>query len=120
MDICLLFTNCFPHSWSYWDDIVTYINESYTHHSSKVRSFSAKSHPEKAGNRICGTLDFKIFGGSMPPDPPRMSRAFGARKLPQRNYDPGYATVCMLPSSSIKTESVGQIASVWKLALLEN
>ena len=45
------------------------------------------------GNRICGTLDFKIFPGSMPPDPPRMTRAFGARILPPpRNYDPGYAT----------------------------
>ena len=27
----------------------------------KSKIFFAKSHPEKAGNRICGTLDFKIF-----------------------------------------------------------
>ena len=50
--------------------------------SSKVRSFSAKSHPKNAGKRICGTLDFKIFRGSMPPDPPRIARAFGARIPP--------------------------------------
>ena len=50
--------------------------------SSNVRSFSANSHPEKARNRICGTLDFKIFRGSRPPDPPRIACAFGARILP--------------------------------------
>ena len=44
--------------------------------------FSAKSQPENAGNRICGTLDFKIFRGSMPTDPARMARAFGARISP--------------------------------------
>ena len=47
--------------------------------SSKFRLYSAKSHPKDAGNRICGTLDFKIFRGSMPPDPPRMAHAFGVR-----------------------------------------
>ena len=47
--------------------------------SSKLRLYSAKSHPKVAGNRICGTLHFKIFRGSMPPDPPRMAHAFGAR-----------------------------------------
>ena len=52
-------------------------------YSSKVRSFSAKSYPEKAGNRICGTLDFKIFeAGNLPPDPPRIACAFGGRILP--------------------------------------
>ena len=47
--------------------------------SSKLRLYSAKSHPKVAGNRICGTLHFKIFRGSMPPDPPRMAHAFGVR-----------------------------------------
>ena len=47
--------------------------------SSKLRLYSAKSHPKDAGNRICGTLDFKIFRGSMPPDPPRIAHAFGVR-----------------------------------------
>ena len=27
----------------------------------------------------------------MPPGPPTMARAFGARILPPQNYDPGYA-----------------------------
>ena len=30
----------------------------------------------------------------MPSDPTRMTRAFGARTLLTRNYDPGYATAC--------------------------
>ena len=54
----------------------------------KSKIFSAKSHPQNAGNRNCDTLDFKIFRGSMPPDPTRMTRAFGARTLLTRNYDP--------------------------------
>jgi hypothetical protein len=38
-----------------------------------------QSHPENAGNRISGTLDFKHFPGSAPLEVPR---AFTARKSP--------------------------------------
>ena len=39
----------------------------------------AESNLENAVNGISGVLDFKIFRGSMPPDPPRRANAFGVR-----------------------------------------
>jgi hypothetical protein len=42
---------------------------------------SAKSHLQKAWNRISETLDFKIFRGGQPPAHPSMSHAFGVRLM---------------------------------------
>ncbi len=45
---------------------------------------SAKFHPQNTGNRILESIHFKVFRGSMPPDPPSMAQAFGVRPPPQK------------------------------------
>ena len=63
-------------------------------YSLQYYDFILKTLPVKWRNRICGNLNFTIFQGSMPPDPPRMPRALGARYSPPPppNNHPGYAT----------------------------
>ena len=43
-----------------------------------------------SGNGISGLLNFKIFGGSMPPDPPRDWRLRRAPGLPPRTQISSY------------------------------
>ena len=40
---------------------------------------SAESNLEEAVNGVSGVLNFKIFRGSMPPDPPKRANAEGVR-----------------------------------------
>ena len=69
----------------------------------KSKIFFCKISPAKCRNRICGTLDFKISRGSMPPDPLRMARLRRSHFAPQ-NYDPGYATDVEQEFTSISTD----------------
>ena len=77
--------------------------------SAKVRSFSAKSHSENAGNRICGTLDFKIFRGCMPPDRHRIARAFGACILPPLPNLWPWLRHCVTHSNSFPLPSMNKV-----------
>ena len=62
-------------------------------------SMHKKPH-QNAGNGIKETLFFKIFLGSMPPNPPRGSRVFGASRAnsypppPPKFLSPAYAYEC--------------------------
>ena len=47
--------------------------------------------PQNAWNCISGSLDFKIFRGSMPPNPRSMSPAFGVRLT----YEKSWIRTCM-------------------------
>ena len=50
----------------------------------KIKTLFCKISPERyRKSHLRGTLDFKIFRGSMPPDPPRMAHAFGVRPPPK-------------------------------------
>ena len=55
-------------------------------------TFLKKNATENAYKSISEPLDFKIFWGGMPPDPPA-ARAFGARNLPRLVLKSGYGPV---------------------------
>ena len=61
----------------------------------KLQNF-LKSPPQNAGNGMSGTLYFKMFPGSLPPDRLQVSRAFGARP-PGKNK-----TLCLLTCGLIR------------------
>ena len=54
-------------------------------------SYFLKYDAQIAANGVSGVYISKSFRGGMPPDPPRMSHAFGAR-LHDHSHDAGFAT----------------------------
>ena len=58
--------------------------------------FGGKYHQENAKNGISERLDFEIFWGSMPPDPPKSSRLRRFRKLPRLTEKSGYGPDTMM------------------------
>jgi hypothetical protein len=81
---------------------------SFSDHQNSVKSF-----PQSPWNGISQTLDLKISRGSMPPDPPSKTRAFGPRFQPPQSQTASYGPVTQGLTQSKKC----QLLKLWIFVL---
>ena len=74
-------------------------------------SYFLKYDAQIAANGVSGVYISKIFRGGMPPDPPRMSHAFGA-SFHDHSHDAGFATEIILAISAAVESEMGAPISV--------